>query len=383
MSEWQPIETAPKDGSRLLLATPTGKLADGMWSTQYKVWSWPYVITEPTHWMPAPPIPQKAPNAKQTSEIERGERMNEEQMRAEFEDFRIRFGKAEGIKPNEDDAILLRKISWLLEASQAKSVPPIERDEEMQRDYIPLPANWEIQTKGKGSTFRLAKTDGSDIRWPILEEMLHAPLEQMAREIHAAWQAAKASQTKSVPDRCYVITDGIDGLMAVSQAVAGQLICIRDLLVTKDYEEAYHALYSLADPDFTSLTPWQKLEDIAKGIGCLQASDEAADELREVYEAARQFLRYYGVDKDRASKAMERLEFAIETVKNIDGGYKDFPLEQPTDERVRELEKDAARYHWLKDNYHGFAHYRSGVIPCVDLDQDIDRQLAKMKEAKQ
>lgn len=66
MSEWQPIETAPKDGSRLLLATPTGKLADGMWSTQYKVWDWPYVITEPTHWMPAPPIPQKAPNAKQT-----------------------------------------------------------------------------------------------------------------------------------------------------------------------------------------------------------------------------------------------------------------------------------------------------------------------------
>lgn len=47
--------------------------------------------------------------------------MNKEQMKAEFEDFRIRFGKAEGIKPNEDDAILLRKISWFLEASQAKS----------------------------------------------------------------------------------------------------------------------------------------------------------------------------------------------------------------------------------------------------------------------
>lgn len=151
-------------------------------------------------------------------------------------------------------------------------------------------------------------------------------------------QPTDHTQSKSVPDRCGVITDGVDGLVAMSQAVAGQLLCIRDLLVAKDYDEAYHALYSLADPDFTSRTPWQKLEDIAKGIGCHQPNDEAADELREVYEAARQFLRYYGVDKDRASKAMERLEFAIETVKNIDGGYKDFPLEQPTDDRVRELE---------------------------------------------
>jgi len=57
MSDWQPIETAPKDGTRLLLATPTGKVADGMWSTRYEVWSWPYVMAEPTHWMPAPPIP--------------------------------------------------------------------------------------------------------------------------------------------------------------------------------------------------------------------------------------------------------------------------------------------------------------------------------------
>lgn len=66
MSDWQPIETAPKDGTRLLLATPTGKLADGMWSSRYGVWSWPYVMTEPTHWMPAPPIPLRAPNTGYT-----------------------------------------------------------------------------------------------------------------------------------------------------------------------------------------------------------------------------------------------------------------------------------------------------------------------------
>lgn len=54
---WQPIETAPKDGSFILLATPKGRIADGFWSPVYGVWSWPYVMVEPTHWMPLPELP--------------------------------------------------------------------------------------------------------------------------------------------------------------------------------------------------------------------------------------------------------------------------------------------------------------------------------------
>lgn len=55
--EWQTMETAPKDGSRILLATPSGKIADGFWSLEYRVWSWPYVMVEPTHWTRSLPIP--------------------------------------------------------------------------------------------------------------------------------------------------------------------------------------------------------------------------------------------------------------------------------------------------------------------------------------
>ena len=54
---WQPIETAPKDGSFILLATPKGRIADGFWSLVYGVWSWPYVMVEPTHWMPLLELP--------------------------------------------------------------------------------------------------------------------------------------------------------------------------------------------------------------------------------------------------------------------------------------------------------------------------------------
>ena len=54
---WRDIATAPKDGRQVLLATPSGRIADGYWSLHYKVWSWPYVLVNPTHWMPTPSAP--------------------------------------------------------------------------------------------------------------------------------------------------------------------------------------------------------------------------------------------------------------------------------------------------------------------------------------
>lgn len=71
-----------------------------------------------------------------------------------------------------------------------EALPPIERDEHMDRTYIPLPGGWEVQTKGKGSTFRLCDTKSGD-RWPVLDyTVLHEVLERMAREIRAALSAS-------------------------------------------------------------------------------------------------------------------------------------------------------------------------------------------------
>ena len=66
---------------------------------------------------------------------------------------------------------------------------PIERDESFDRDYITLPAGWEIQTKGKGSSFRVCRVerDGESYeRWLVTDEHLHPVLERMAREIRKA-----------------------------------------------------------------------------------------------------------------------------------------------------------------------------------------------------
>ena len=54
------------------------------------------------------------------------------------------------------------------------------------RHYIPLPGGWEIQTKGRGSSFRICdiKT-GERVNVPHDERVFEC-LERMAREIHAA-----------------------------------------------------------------------------------------------------------------------------------------------------------------------------------------------------
>ena len=71
--EWQPIDTAPRDGTSVLLFLPTGAQTVGCWDpdfddldepgwTDYTVESWAYeevVRLYPTHWMPLPTPPEE------------------------------------------------------------------------------------------------------------------------------------------------------------------------------------------------------------------------------------------------------------------------------------------------------------------------------------
>lgn len=61
--QWQPIETAPKDSTLILLRGKENRHADGYWqpttiSTGAEHWVWPYINREPTHWMPLPAAPK-------------------------------------------------------------------------------------------------------------------------------------------------------------------------------------------------------------------------------------------------------------------------------------------------------------------------------------
>ena len=55
--KWQPIETAPTDGTRILLCGRDGKIADGHYGqpdgfANPKRFVWPYIHVNPTHWAP-------------------------------------------------------------------------------------------------------------------------------------------------------------------------------------------------------------------------------------------------------------------------------------------------------------------------------------------
>jgi hypothetical protein len=73
MSQWQPIETAPKDGTQVLVWwRDFGTLRVASWSDEWQQWIfWFGFVAEPaaipchelgknhTHWMPLPPPPEQ------------------------------------------------------------------------------------------------------------------------------------------------------------------------------------------------------------------------------------------------------------------------------------------------------------------------------------
>jgi hypothetical protein len=72
MGEWQPIETAPKDGTTILLSNgyhmAVARWDENFWNDANFCWSISDWHNEPlylrggysaTHWMPLPPLPQK------------------------------------------------------------------------------------------------------------------------------------------------------------------------------------------------------------------------------------------------------------------------------------------------------------------------------------
>lgn len=88
-------------------------------------------------------------------------------------------------KPDQWAKVEVRPLFFGNESPEIEKLK-IERIDGFERAYIPLSSNWEVQTKGNGSSFRIAerKQDGERFlipEWPFL----HERLERMAREVNA------------------------------------------------------------------------------------------------------------------------------------------------------------------------------------------------------
>jgi len=57
VSEWQPIETAPKDGTRVLLGFMGGTVLSGSWRHGWAADGSLQNDLRPTHWQPLPNPP--------------------------------------------------------------------------------------------------------------------------------------------------------------------------------------------------------------------------------------------------------------------------------------------------------------------------------------
>lgn len=76
-------------------------------------------------------------------------------------------------------------ISELFSHISKMVAPRIDYNEPYERHYIPMPGGWEVQTKGKGSSFRLCDAEGDRLNIPD-SPYLHETLTRMARDINAA-----------------------------------------------------------------------------------------------------------------------------------------------------------------------------------------------------
>ena len=71
-----------------------------------------------------------------------------------------------------------------------------------------------------------------------------------------------------------------------------------------------------------------------------------------------------------------------ERIKNLETqlqNWKDFcrkiQSSPPKQAIPEDIIKDAARYNWLKQNYHGFEMFRQSTIPYVTLDREVDKAM--------
>ena len=129
-------------------------------------------------------------------------------------------------------------------------IGPIERDETMDREYIPMPGGWEVQTKGKGSTFRIAGPVDGDRLAIEPRPYLHETLTKMAREVHAGTLAIEAElngKIEVLEQFRPLWAQGYTNDSVAAQTLGGALTRLWKMLGVSNQTDAVQALKRMQD----------------------------------------------------------------------------------------------------------------------------------------
>lgn len=127
------------------------------------------------------------------------------------------------------------------------NLAPIAYEKDYDRHYIPLPGGWEVQTKGKGSTFRICEPGDDPMRLPVAPQpYLHETLERMARDIHAAYDSLQRQVDALEALRPHWAQGHSDDSIAAQTATAA-LAQLWEMLGANNQTEAAGKLRALVD----------------------------------------------------------------------------------------------------------------------------------------
>lgn len=257
--------------------------------------------------------------------------------------------------------------------SNPTELPDVDYDKDMDRHYIPLPGGWEIQTKGKGSTFRIAHA-GSGRRWMVLDDQLHDPLVVLANAVREALACraqpgGEAPQADAPAPSAAAMDDVVDNLREYASNAGYS---------HNDYQDTMRQAANTIEALRAQLWHWgPNAAQQAAAPGALDAWFDAEQKRLDAvtaYNAAvlvseREVWPGRDINPEyQAMNAAQNAEFHARGALFASRAAPSAPgtPEAPADQGA----KDAARYRVLRNNVTPLAVARSMRIEFVDLGPD-------------
>ena len=156
------------------------------------------------------------------------------------------------------------RTSDSVEGGGVAALPPIERDESYNRDYIPIGAGYEVQTKGRGSSFRIAHKDDRGVGRININGGQHefSYLETMAHAIHAerALLATPRTHDEAAVRAPAKSSDGAEPVAAEWREAFRSALARLSTITLKDFADIERDARELASQRPRAACEWHRIE---------------------------------------------------------------------------------------------------------------------------